>query len=143
MDISIRSATTSQDIAACYEVMRQLRPHLTPETFLARVQQQAVQGYQLVGASVDGIVVGVAGYRLLASLSWGKFLYVDDLVTDQAWRSQGVGKALLDWLTAEAGRLGCDELHLDSGVQRLDAHRFYDREGMQRTAYHFAIKLPR
>jgi hypothetical protein len=33
-------------------------------------------------------------------------------------------------------------LHLDSGVQRLDAHRFYDREGFDRTCIHFAKHIP-
>ena len=97
-------------------------------------------GYHLA-ATLDGdTVVAVAGYRISRSLAWGKFLYVDDLVTDAAHRSQGFGKRLLDWLLAEGKRQGCQEFHLDSGTQRKDAHRFYEREGMQLLAYHY--KLP-
>ena len=36
---------------------------------------------------------------------------------------------------------GCAQLHLDSGVQREKAHRFYFREGMGVNAYHFRIEL--
>jgi hypothetical protein len=29
-------------------------------------------------------------------------------------------------------------VHLDSGVQRKDAHRFYEREGMKLASFHFS-----
>ena len=58
-------------------------------------------------------------------------------VMAQLRRSQGVGKALLDWLRPEARRQGCDQIHLDSRLIRLDAHRFYEREGFEKIAYHF------
>ena len=32
---------------------------------------------------------------------------------------------LVDWLVEYARAEGCDELHLNSRVQRFDAHRFY------------------
>jgi GNAT superfamily N-acetyltransferase len=71
----------------------------------------------------------------------GRILSVDDLVTDETMRSKGLGKALLDWLTREARSLGCGQLHLDSGLHRLDAHRFYERESLTKTAFHFAVKI--
>ena len=48
---------------------------------------------------------------------------------------------LLDWLKAEARRLECAEIHLDSGTQREDAHRFYFREGLTINCFHFRQKL--
>jgi hypothetical protein len=44
-------------------------------------------------------------------------------------------------LVAEARAAGCGELHLDSGVQRFAAHRFYLRERMEIMAHHFRLKL--
>ena len=74
-------------------------------------------------------------------LAVGKHVYVDDLVTDAGVRSRGHGKALLDWLKAEAKRLGCARLQLDSGTVRKDAHAFYLREGLRIEAFHFGIAL--
>jgi GNAT superfamily N-acetyltransferase len=85
--------------------------------------------------------VAVAGYRLSESLVAGRNLYVDDLVSAETERSRGYGKLLLDWLKAEARAAGCSELHLDSGVQRHDAHRFYLRERMHISSYHFRLSL--
>ncbi len=40
---------------------------------------------------------------------------------------------MISWLKSHARQLGCNQLHLDSGVQRFSAHRFYLREGFIRT----------
>ena len=71
----------------------------------------------------------------------GRRLYVDDLVSDENRRSQGVGKMMLDWLETQAKALGCTALTLDSGVQRLRAHRFYFREGMHIASFSFKKAL--
>jgi GNAT superfamily N-acetyltransferase len=73
---------------------------------------------------------------------FGRFLYVDDLVTASALRSRGVGKALLSRCEAIAVELGCREFGLDSGVQRADTHRFYFREGLVVRAFNFGKSLP-
>lgn len=140
----IQLADDERSIDRCFPVMEQLRPHMTSQTFAEQVQRQREQcGYRLVYAIQDDQVVAVAGFRLSECLAWGKYLYVDDLVTDAGCRSAGWGKRLLDWLINRAREEGCDELHLDSGVQRFDAHRFYLRERMRITSHHFAIDLPR
>jgi GNAT superfamily N-acetyltransferase len=139
---NIHVAETAAQIRACYPVMVQLRPHLSEEQFVAQVKlQQDQQGYQLAGLHGGDRVVAVAGYRLGNFLAWGKILYVDDLVTDENARSRGHGDELFAWLLAQAKEHGCDQLHLDSGVQRFGAHRFYLRRRMDITSHHFALDL--
>ena len=138
---TIRIAGTPAEIADCFPVMTQLRPHLERTEFMTRVQRQMADGYRLACLRADGAVKAVAGYRISENLAWGRFLYVDDLVTDQAARSQGHGKALLAWLAGHARQNGCAQLHLDSGAQRKDAHRFYLREGMENAGFHFMLTM--
>lgn len=122
--------------------MRQLRPHIAPNDYLPRVRRMMdAEGYRLAAVRDNGVVRAVAGYRFMEMLYCGRILYVDDLITDERGRSKGYGKRLLDWLREEARSKQCDELHLDSGVQREHAHRFYFREGLTITAYHFRVKL--
>jgi GNAT superfamily N-acetyltransferase len=66
---------------------------------------------------------------------------VDDLVTLPEARSRGCGAKLLGWLHELARAEGCAQLHLDSGMARRDAHRFYEREGLERSGYHFRSVL--
>ncbi|MGI6082443.1 MAG: GNAT family N-acetyltransferase [Limnochordia bacterium] len=137
-----RIAQTDAEIEACYPVMRELRPHLSStEEFVARIRLQQESGYQLAYLEEEGRPVCVAGFRITESLAWGRFLYVDDLVTASLRRSRGYGRILLRWLHEFAAAQGCQQLHLDSGVQRTVAHRFYKREGMELSCYHFSTIL--
>ncbi len=83
----------------------------------------------------------MTGFRIVEFLAYGKFLYVDDLVTAEDARSEGHGKQVLDWLVGVARKEGGASLQLESGVQRHEAHRFYFREGMKISSYHFSMAL--
>lgn len=102
-------------------------------------------GYRLVGAfaSDHKHAVAIAGFRITNSLAWGHYLYVDDLSTAPDAQRQGHGGALLDWLVEEGGRLGCDQLHLDSGTgpERFEAHRLYHSHGLAIYSHHFSRGL--
>jgi GNAT superfamily N-acetyltransferase len=138
----VLKVSNDEQILAVHEVMRQLRPNISRNEFLATVKRmQETDGYQLAAVYDEGAVRAVAGYRVIEMLWCGKILYVDDLNTDERYRSKGYGKVLLDWLKNEARAHGCGQLHLDSGVQREHAHRFYFREGLTIHAYHFRSAL--
>lgn len=139
--MEIRIASSDEAIAACHPVMAELRPHVEAGEFVSRVRRQIDGGYALAYVRNAGAVQAVAGYRLSENLAWGRFLYVDDLVTASTARSKGYGGVLLDWLVAHAREHDCDQLHLDSGVQRFAAHRFYLMHRMDITSHHFALGL--
>ena len=140
--MEIKHVATTEELARCYAVMAQLRPHLSEAEFIAAAQRQFNEGYRLLALENDGAVCALAGYRVIEMLAYGgRTLYLDDLVTDAAQRSKGYGEALLDWLVEHARAQQCVWFHLDSGVQRFDAHRFYFRERMHISAYHFSLKL--
>jgi len=139
MTNAIAIATTDEAIAACYDVLHQLRPKLNQATFIADVRRMQGQGYVLASLHDGEAVRCVAGYRYYELFATGHTLYIDDLVTDAAHRSAGHGEQVLQWLIAEATRNGCNFLTLDSGLKRLGAHKFYRRNGLQDMALHFAI----
>ncbi len=119
-----------------------MRPHLELPDFITQVQRQQQQfNYQLVYLPVDETIQAVAGFRISESLAWGKFLYVDDLVSKSDNRSKGYGRELFNWLIDYARTENCQQLTLDSGVQRFAAHRFYLRQRMEITSHHFTIEL--
>ncbi len=83
--------------------------------------------------------VAVAGFRAVTALAWGRSLYVDDLSTLPTERGAGHADRLMTWLREEGQRLGCAQLHLDSGVgaERAAAHRLYMRHHLRISAHHF------
>ena len=139
--MQIKIAASDHEIEKCYPVMAELRPHIEEQAFLALVREMEADGYRLAYLEDAGKVSAVAGYRIYLNLFLGKHLYVDDLVTAEEQRSNGYGGKLLDYLRKLANSEQCAYLHLDSGTQRHDAHRFYFREGMSIACYHFIEDL--
>lgn len=122
-------------------VLSELRPHRDAAAMDAVYAASHDHGYRITAVFVDGACVAVAGWRIGTNMHLGRNLYVEDLVTSAARRSGGHGAALISHLEAVARDAGCAALHLDSGVQRHDAHRFYFREGMHISSHHFLKEL--
>lgn len=148
----IFEAESDADIARCQPVMAALRPAMVdPGVFVARVRTLMADGYRLAGLQADGMVVACAGYRFGDKLAWGPHVYVDDLVTAPPLHGRGYGGRLLGWLIDQAKAAGCESFHLDSGVQRFAAHRFYlgrlhggelsGGRAMRISSHHFALDL--
>jgi GNAT superfamily N-acetyltransferase len=139
-EVSIVTARTDEQILQTRDVMLQLRSGVPADDYLATVRRMMESdGYRLAAVLEQGVVRAVAGYRYMEMLYCGRILYVDDLNTDPLCRSKGYGKLLMDWLKREAKANGCRELHLDSGVQREETHRFYFRERLSINCYHFRV----
>lgn len=122
-------------------VLKELRPHLTPELMNQVIREGGRQGLRFTALFEDERCVAVAGWRIVANTSAIRKLYVDDLSTVAVERSHGHGATLLKALSERGREFGCHSIDLDSGVQRYAAHRFYLRERMNITAHHFSRRL--
>lgn len=60
-----------------------------------------------------------------------KSIFIDDLCVDSAARSQGVGRALLNFVKEEGKRLGCYEITLNVWAGNDSAIRFYEKNGLK------------
>jgi ribosomal protein S18 acetylase RimI-like enzyme len=137
-----RVVDTEAEVALCYGLMRQLRPHLASlQDFIARWRRQTTAGYRLIAIWHDQKPLALAGYRMQDNLVHGQHLYVDDLVTDEALRGGGYGRILMQRLKAEARALGCAKLVLDTALTNTRAQRFYERQGLLASAMRFTIVL--
>lgn len=137
--MNVKIAESDRDLERISEVLLELRGAFNRDTLIAQIKQQQQAGYQIAYVESAGEVLCIAGFVVGVKLAWGKHIYVDDLVTAEQHRSKGAGATMMSWLKAHARQLGCTQLHLDSGVQRFDAHRFYLREGFNIASHHFSI----
>jgi len=138
---SITIASTKEEIAGCYSLMAELRPHLKEDAFVETVEHLMRQYHYRLAYLSDGGIKSVAGYRIAEWLHTGRYLEIEDLVTVTTERSQGYGSMLFDRLCEEARKKQCQQLRLVSGVQRKDAHRFYERQGMKFEAHYYSLNL--
>lgn len=135
--------TDETGVHACHALMQQLRPQLTSaDEWVARWRCQRDEGYRLLARYDGDALVALAGYRVQHNLVHGRFLYVDDLVTDARLRSGGHGAALLAQLKREAQDSGCGKLVLDTALSNALGQRFYFRQGLLSSAMRFYFPIP-
>lgn len=139
--IEIRTAKNRDDIALCYAILAQLRPHLKKVDFVTTIERLSESTGFKLAYLMGGDAKAVAGFRVSEWLHSGKYLEIEDFITNSTDRSKGYGHKLVDWLVAQARIEGCSKLRLVSGVKRIDAHRFYARHGMVHEAQYFSLNL--
>lgn len=127
-------------LVAAEAVHRQLRPQLPPD-YAARMAEIFANGGRMAVAEAEGRVVGVCVFRFLEKTYSRREIYCDDLVTDESRRSRGAGRAMIGFLEQTGREAGCQRLSLDSGTHRTAAHRFYFRERLVASAFHFIKEL--
>jgi GNAT superfamily N-acetyltransferase len=127
--ITIKELKDENEWQAAYPVMKQLRTHLDERGFLQLVEEATQkEGYKLVALYDYDQVVAVTGFMPMITLYNGRFIWVCDLVTDSRLRSNGYGEILLTYVQNWAKENGFDLVSLSSGLQRTNAHRFYEEK---------------
>ena len=91
-------------------------------------------------AELNAEVVGVCQLLVLRHLqhAGGRCAEIESMHVRSDLRSRRVGEALLDEVEVRARSLGCYRIQLTSNLARLDAHRFYTRNGY--AASHLGFK---
>ncbi len=139
--MNIFNATTQTDLVTCFEVMKELRPHHTRESFVTTMEQMRMEGYQLLCLEDNGKPVCVAGFRFTTTLYDGLIIDFDDFVTAANVSGKGYAGVLFDHLVNIARERSIKTIHLNSNHLRFDAHRFYLNKKMKIVAHHFRLEL--
>jgi GNAT superfamily N-acetyltransferase len=137
----LKLAQNDNEIADCFQVMKQLRTELVDDSFVPLIRELMADGYHLVYLRDETQVVCVAGFKISKNLFFGKHLYVEDLSTLDSERSKNYGKQIMAWLCNLVATENCNAIHLDSGVQRHRAHKFYLNRNMNIASYHFVERI--
>lgn len=125
----IKELKNEQEWKEAFPVMNQLRTHLDEASYLSLVAEATQKEGYIMAALYDADkIVAVTGFMPMITLYNGKFIWVCDLVTDASSRSKGYGEALLSYVENWAKENGFDLVSLSSGLQRVDAHRFYEKK---------------
>lgn len=137
----IKEALSPSDLEICFEVMKELRPHHSLESFITTIGEMTKEGYHLLYIEEDGVAVCAAGFRFTTTLYDGLIIDFDDFVTLAAARKKGYAGILFDHLVNIAKEKGIKTIHLNSAHHRYDAHRFYLHKKMNIIAHHFRLTL--
>jgi len=135
-DMQIREMTL-KELFTVYDLLKQLRKELSYDEFEDLIYEMRHMEYKMIGIFEKEKLVCYAGVAVQTNLYHKRHLYIYDLVTDKELRSKGYGKMIIEYLQDYAKMAACENLVLSSGLQREDAHRFYDVEGFEKKSYLF------
>lgn len=97
----------------------------------------------LVVAEEEGAVVGCLQLCILPGLSsqGASRGLIEDVRVAAHRRSRGIGESLVRWAVAQARGKGCKLVELFTHHTRVDAQRFYERLGFQRSHVGMTIRF--
>ncbi|MFT8316727.1 MAG: GNAT family N-acetyltransferase [Sporolactobacillus sp.] len=137
--IEISELKSEEDFHRVYPLMHQLRNLLSESDYLQLIKEaKQTQDYRLFALHVENQAISLVGFMPMITLYYGRFIWICDLVTDKAQRSRGYGRKLLDFVHEWCIEQGYSTIALSSGLQRKEAHRFYEmKAGYKRVSYVF------
>jgi len=107
-----------------------------------RIDRLQIVGDRIVVAEIEGKVAGVAHLQVTPALErHAPVARIGALVVDEAYRGQGIGRALVDAVEAEARLRGCELLYVTTSNDRNDARAFYQRLGLEVTGRRYSRML--
>ncbi|WP_255452172.1 GNAT family N-acetyltransferase [Sporosarcina sp. ANT_H38] len=124
----ILELTTTVQWKEAFLIMKQLRLDLVEETYLDLLSEMKIDGYRLFAFFSENTIVAVAGLSLRVNFYNKRHVFIYDLVTDASHRSLGYGERLLTYIHKWSKDNGAEYVALESGIQRTDAHRFYEEK---------------
>jgi GNAT superfamily N-acetyltransferase len=140
--LQLKNLKTYDEITKSFDTFLELRPTLSDtQSFAQQILNQQKDGYEIIAIIEGEEIVACIGFRMMTMLAWGKILYIDDLITKGKWQGRGYGKILLEHITKIAKGNQCNQIHLDTGYIRHNAHRFYLNQGFEFHCHHVALKL--
>ena len=97
----------------------------------------------VVAQDGEGAVVGCLQLCILPGLSsqGASRGLIEDVRVAAHCRSRGIGEAMVQWAVAEARAKGCKLVELLTHHTRVDAQRFYERLGFQRSHVGMTIRF--
>jgi GNAT superfamily N-acetyltransferase len=128
---------TLKELYTAYELVKELRKELSYDEFEDLIYDMRHMEYKMMGIFEKEQLICYAGVAVQTNLYHKRHLYIFDLVTDVKYRSRGYGGMMLEYLRDYAKTAACEYLVLSSGLQREDAHRFYEKEGFLKKSYLF------
>ncbi|MGN4423204.1 GNAT family N-acetyltransferase [Bacillus cereus group sp. MYBK30-1] len=140
--MNISEIVTEAELHDVLPVLQQLRTKLSKEEASSLFQKMKEENYKLLSLrNEEDEVVSLAGVAICTNFYNKKHVFVYDLVTAEAHRSKGYGNILLSYIEDWGVENGCESIALTSAFPRLDAHRFYEREGYDKVSFSFHKKL--
>lgn len=138
----ITECKTQQSLETALSFLKQLRESTDETFFWDNIHKMFDEGYRGFLGWIDDTPVCYAGIIIRTNMYDKKHVWVDDLVTLESHRSQGIGQKMIQFLEDLAHDNNCQTISLSSGLWRKDTHRFYlDKVEFEQSSYVFRKEI--
>ncbi len=135
--MQLKEIFTPEEMLEHLSLVQQLYPDLTKQKYATMLRDMIPNNYSQVVVFENEKAIALSGIWVNTKLWTGKYIELDNVVTDKNHRSKGAGKMINDFAAEKAKQLGCTCIVLDAFVDNRDAHRFYFRDGYVIRGFHF------
>ncbi|GDX36097.1 hypothetical protein LBMAG18_06080 [Alphaproteobacteria bacterium] len=148
MEIIFKIAKNSKEMKIAYELIFKHYQHLNldqlifEETLEEMIKRNDYQMLLAFNESDNGLeLLGVAGFWVSRMFYCGRYLQVSNLIVNEKFRSNGIGKKILQYLEIIALKQQCIKIVLDSYTENKRSHSLYFNEGFYIRGFHFVKDL--
>ncbi|MBP5384010.1 MAG: GNAT family N-acetyltransferase [Lachnospiraceae bacterium] len=126
---------TETDLQSLLALYKQLQPDdEDPSVEDSRIVWQEIEkdpNIHYYGAVDHGRVVSTCYAVYIPNLTRNNrgVCYIENVITDKDYRNRGLASKVIDMAVSFAKEKGCYKVILQSGIARVDAHRFYENKG--------------
>lgn len=144
MRLTIREARR-EDVAAIVRLLaddhlgraREVASDPPLPAYLAAFERVDADPRNLLAVAEDasGAVVGTLQMTIIPGLSnqGAELALIEAVRVDSALRGQGLGRELVEWAMDQARARGCKAVELFTHLSRVDAQRFYEGLGFEKS----------
>lgn len=115
--------------------------NISEKVLQERILEMTKQNYECAGIYDGETLIGCSGLWFQTRHYAGRSIEMDHVIVLDAYRSQGIGAKLLDFVYDYAKKKACNWVELNTYVHNFPSHKFYYNHGFVAKGYHFVKEL--
>ncbi len=140
MDIQIK-IISKEDILSIIPLLKHINNYTEETVLKARVLEMCEQHYKCIGVYMNQELIGIAGLWFLTRHYAGRMIEPDHVIIKETYRNKGIGNKLFDWIHTYAKAHNYEAIELNTFIENMKSHKFYENQGYKKLGLHFVKKI--
>ncbi len=131
----------TKNILSIFPLLKELNSNTSDTILKQRLLEMTTQHYKCVGMYLNNELIGISGLWFLTRHYCGRTIEPDHVVINLKHRNKGFGKKLFEWIYNYTQSIGYEATELNTYIENVKSHKFYENEGFKKLGYHYLKKF--